>query len=154
MAFENRVVEFPNRYTLTDASGNASTVYLESSPGEVTQEGTLLNAENLNAEVESIAQNATGAYSDSYGNAHFNNLQCGRVVAPSKGNRGKSVSVKVTFPKAFSATPVVMVNPSTSRPDAVRASAKAPSATGFTLYLYRSTAVADSDTSVSWIAML
>ena len=76
------------------------------------------------------------------------------MVAPSKGNRGKNVSVKVTFPKAFSATPVVMVNPLTSRPDAVRASAKDPSATGFTLYLYRSTAVGDSNTSVDWIAML
>lgn len=154
MALEDRLVEYPNRYTMTDANGNTSTVFLDPDPGEVEQDGTLLNAKNLTTEIEEIAQNATGAYSDSYGNAHFNNLQRGRVVAPSKGNRGKNVSVKVTFPKAFSATPVVMVNPLTSRPDAVRASAKATSSTGFTLYLYRSTAVGDSNTSVDWIAML
>lgn len=154
MALEDRLVEYPNRYILTDADGNTYTVFLDPDPGNIDQEGTWVNAETVTAEVARIAQEATGAHADSYGNAIFNNLQRGRVVAPSKGNRGKNVSVKVTFPKAFSATPVVMVNPSTSRPDAVRASAKAPSRTGFTLYLYRSTAVGDSDTSVDWIAML
>lgn len=154
MPFEDRLVEYPNRYTMTDASGNTSTVYLDPDPGEVTQEGTMLNAENLNAEVESIAQNATGDYSDANGNAHFRNLQCGSVVAPSKGKRGKNVSIHVAFPEAFSATPVVMVTPVTTRPDAVRASARYASATGFTLYLYRSTAVGDSNTTVSWMALL
>lgn len=154
MAFEDRLVEFPNRYTMTDASGNTSTVFLEPDSGEVTQEGTLLNAENLNAEVAEIAQGATGVYADSNGDAHLNNLQCGRVVAPSKGNRGKTVTVKVTFPKAFSATPVVIVTPLTARPDAVRASAKSTSTTGCTIYLYRSTAVGDSNTTVTWMAML
>ena len=38
MAFTDRLVEYPNRYTMTDASGNTSTVYLEPAPGEVTQE--------------------------------------------------------------------------------------------------------------------
>lgn len=51
MPFEDRLVEYPNRYTMTDASGNTSTVYLDPDPGEVTQEGTMLNAETLNAEI-------------------------------------------------------------------------------------------------------
>ncbi len=55
MAFTDRLVEYPNRYTMTDASGNTSTVYLEPAPGEVTQGGTLLNAENLNSEVAALA---------------------------------------------------------------------------------------------------
>ena len=134
MAFTDRLVEYPNRYTMTDASGNTSTVYLEPAPGEVTQEGTLLNAENLNSEVAALAQEATGA--------------------ASKGNRGKTVTVQVAFPQAFSATPIVVVTPLTGRPDAVRASVVSLSATGCTVCLYRSTAVGDSNTSVAWIAML
>lgn len=154
MAFTDRLVEYPNRYTMTDASGSTSTVYLEPAPGEVTQEGTLLNAENLNSYVAALAQEATGAVSDSNGDAHLNNLQCGRVVAPSKGNRGKTVTVQVAFPQAFSATPIVVVTPLTGRPDAVRASVVSLSATGCTVCLYRSTAVGDSNTSVAWMAML
>ena len=154
MAFEDRLVEYPNRYTLTDESGNTSTVFLDPDPGEVTQEGTLLNAKNLNAEVESIAQTATGARADSYGNAHMNNLQCGRVTGPTKGNRGKSVSVKVTFPNAFSSTPVVAVTAMTTRPDIISASAQAISATGFNLVFFRSKSATDANTAAHWIAML
>lgn len=154
MPFEDRLVEYPNRYTMTDASGNTSTVYLDPDPGEVTQEGTMLNAENLNAEVESIAQSATGVTADSYGNARINNIQHGRATAPSKGSRGRCVSVKVTFPHAFSATPAVVALARTNRPDGVRIGVKGESPTGFTLYLYRSTALSDVNTTVSWIAML
>ena len=154
MSFEDRLVEYPNRYTMTDASGNTSTVYLDPDPGEVTQEGTMLNAENLNAEVESIAQSATGVTADSYGNARINNIQHGRATAPSKGSRGRCVSVKVTFPQAFSATPAVVALARTSRPDGVRVSVNGESPTGFTLHLYRSTALSDVNTSVWWIAML
>jgi len=154
MAFEDRLVEYPNRYTMTDSAGNTSTVYLDADPGEVTQEGTILNADNLNTEIETIAQGATGATSDANGDAHLNNLQCGSVTAPSKGNRGKTVTVTVAFPQAFSATPVVVASPKTGRPDAVRASVYGVSATGCTICLYRSTAVGDSNTKVVWIAML
>ena len=52
MALEDRVVEYPNRYTMTDANGNTSTVFLDPDPGEVEQEGTLLNAKNLTTEIE------------------------------------------------------------------------------------------------------
>lgn len=154
MAFLDRLVQYPNRYTMTDSSGNTSTIFLEPSPGEVTQEGTLLNAENLNQGIKDIAVEATGASADSAGNAQLNNLQCGSVVALSKGKGGKTVSVNVTFPKAFSATPIVMATPVTSRPDGVRASVKNASPTGCTIYLYRSTAVGNSNTTVAWIATL
>lgn len=154
MAFLDRLVQYPNRYTMTDSSGNTSTIFLEPSPGEVTQEGTILNAENLNQGIKDIAVEATGASADSAGNAQLNNLQCGSVVALSKGKGGKTVSVNVTFPKAFSATPIVMATPVTSRPDGVRASVKNVSPTGCTIYLYRSTAVGNSNTTVAWIATL
>lgn len=154
MALEDRLVEYPNRYTMTDANGNTSTVFLDPDPGEVEQEGTLLNAENLTAEIEEIAQTSTGAHADSYGNAKFNNIQCGRATGQTKGNRGKSVSVKVTFPKAFSATPVVSVTAMTTRPDIIFASAGDISPTGFNLYFFRSKSATDSNTGAHWIAML
>ena len=114
----------------------------------------MLNAENLNQGIKDIAVEATGATADSAGNAQLNNLQCGNVLALSKGKGGKTVSVSVTFPRAFSATPVVVAVPVTSRSDGVRASVKNASPTGCTIYLYRSTAVGNSNTTVAWIATL
>lgn len=154
MEFLDRLVQYPNRYTMTDSSGNTLTVFLDPAPGDVTQEGTMLNAENLNQGIKDIAVEATGATADSAGNAQLNNLQCGNVLALSKGKGGKTVSVSVTFPRAFSATPVVVAVPVTSRPDGVRASVKNASPTGCTIYLYRSTAVGNSNTTVAWIATL
>jgi hypothetical protein len=55
MAFVDRVVEHPNRWKLTAVSGETDTYDLTRAEGTVTEEGTLLNAENLNAEVENIA---------------------------------------------------------------------------------------------------
>lgn len=151
MAFEDRIVEHPNRYILTDADGNDSTVFLAPDPGEVTQEGTPLNAETLNEEIKMIAQEATGVESDSAGNAHFNNIQCGTAKLPTKANKGKVVSKEIAFQQAFSAAPVVVVCPDTSRPDATRATVGGVTATGFTIYAFRTTA---HDTGVRWIAML
>ena len=55
MEFLDRFVQYPNRYTMTDSSGNTSTVFLDPAPGDVTQEGTMLNAENLNQGIKDIA---------------------------------------------------------------------------------------------------
>lgn len=52
MAFVDRVVEYPSRFTLTDTSNNVTGPYtLTRDEGAVSEEGTLLNASNLNTEV-------------------------------------------------------------------------------------------------------
>ena len=48
--FKDRIVEFPNRYSLTDNGDGTKT--LTPFPGEVTEEGTPVNAANLNEIVE------------------------------------------------------------------------------------------------------
>lgn len=52
MAFVDRIVDYPNRFTLTDSNNNVTGPYtLTRDEGEVTTVGTLLNASNLNTEV-------------------------------------------------------------------------------------------------------
>lgn len=50
MAFTDRIVEYPGRYKLTDVGtgDELGTFDLERAEGEVTEPGTLLNANNLN----------------------------------------------------------------------------------------------------------
>lgn len=154
MAFTNRVVSEPNRYTLTDAEGNTKTVYLTPDPGDVVTEGTPLNAENLNKEIKALAQQATGAKADSAGNLKCNNIQRGTVSMPTKGASGKTVSVAVKFKKAFSAAPTVVATPYATRPDGVNANVGEITTTGFNMYCCRSTAAGNKDTKVKWIAVV
>ena len=66
MAFTDRIVEYPGRYKLTDVGtgDELGTFDLERAEGEVYTDGTLLNANNLNAQtqldsnVETIFTNA------------------------------------------------------------------------------------------------
>lgn len=55
MAFVDRIVEYPNRYILEDENGVQTGPYtLIRDEGEVTEAGTLLNAQNLNDEVDAL----------------------------------------------------------------------------------------------------
>ena len=65
MAFVDRVVEHPNRWLLTPVSGEENTYDLTRAEGNVTEEGTLLNAENLNREIDDIAHGNIEEYIDS-----------------------------------------------------------------------------------------
>lgn len=57
MAFTDRVVQYPNRYILEDEDGNQTGPYtLIRDEGEVTEAGTLLNAEGLTENVEEVAR--------------------------------------------------------------------------------------------------
>lgn len=52
MAFVDRVVEYPNRFTLTDTNNNVTGPYtLTRDEGTVYYDGTLLNAANMNDQV-------------------------------------------------------------------------------------------------------
>ena len=48
MAFADREVQYPGRVKLTPVSGTANVYDMERQEGEVYEEGTILNAENLN----------------------------------------------------------------------------------------------------------
>lgn len=49
MAFKDRVVQYPNRFLLTDGEGNITGPYtLTRDEGEIEEPGTLLNANTLN----------------------------------------------------------------------------------------------------------
>jgi hypothetical protein len=50
--WSDRIVQFPNRYTKTDETVNQVTLSL--SPGTITQNGTPVNAGNLNKIEEGI----------------------------------------------------------------------------------------------------
>ena len=69
MAFVDRIVDFPGRVVLTPVTGETDTYDMVRSEGLVTQEGTLLNAANLNQQTQldptvAAAYTAAGAASD------------------------------------------------------------------------------------------
>lgn len=52
MAFVDRIVEFPGRFDITEVdSGVTKTYDLVPNEGEVQQDGTLLNAANMNDQI-------------------------------------------------------------------------------------------------------
>lgn len=60
MALTDRIVEYPGRITLTAVSGEADTYDVARAEGTVTQEGTELNATNLNAAFGLVTADYTG----------------------------------------------------------------------------------------------
>ncbi len=154
MAFVDRVVEYPGRVTLTP-TGNPDEYDVARSEGTVTEEGTPLNATNLNTIIQDMIDNALAPYTsaldvDANNNVHFKNLQSGSVqmkVSVAK----TTVTATVTFPKAFTKLPKIVVTPLTAYPAACSVSVSNVSTTGFTVYFYRTTA---TDTYVYWIAFV
>lgn len=69
MAFIDRIVDHPGRVVLTPVTGETNTYDITRAEGIVTEEGTLLNASNLNKETQldptvAAAYTAAGAGSD------------------------------------------------------------------------------------------
>ena len=152
MAFVDRVVEHPGRVTLTP-TGNTNEYDMTRSEGTVTEEGTPLNATNLNTIIQEMIDNALAPYSsaldvDANGNVHFRNLQSGSVRMKMTAARA-TVTATVTFPRAFTTLPKIVVTPLTASPSACSVSVSNVSTTGFTVYFYRTT---KTDTTVYWHA--
>lgn len=151
MVFVDRVVEHPNRITLTNVSGD--TYDMTRAEGTVTEEGTALTADNLNSIIQEMIDNSlatlNGAITvDANNNVNYKNLQSGRVLV--KPAAAKVVtSVTVNFPTPFTKTPNVVVSANTSGANIVATSVGSITTTGFTLYFYRTTKV---NTSCHWIA--
>lgn len=156
MAFENRIVEYPDRVTLTDSSGTVTGPYtITRDEGTVTQEGTPLTADNLNAEIAeaaaSAAESATNALTiDAAQNVHVRNIQCG--TAALKMTKAKTtVKTHVTFAREFTSIPRVVASPVTSAPGKVSVSVSQITTTGFDMMMYRET---KQNTACMWIAMI
>jgi hypothetical protein len=73
MAFIDRVVEHPGRYTLTnsDTGEVLGTFDLTRAEGTITTEGTQLNAANLNSELQSVITEVNENVSDAVSYRHF-----------------------------------------------------------------------------------
>lgn len=151
MAFENRIVEFPNRVTLTDENGTVKGTYtITRNEGTVTQEGTPLTAENLNEEIAEVVNSAMSGISiDGSHNVHFRNLQRG-VASLKMTAKNQTVKTHVTFPQAFTLVPTVVCTPLSAAPGNVHISVKNVTTTGCDIYMFRST---KQNTSVNWIAI-
>lgn len=157
MAFENRIVEYPNRYTLTDSTTNTvlGTYDLTRAEGTVAAAGTPITAENLNSEITAAAETASASINnavsvDSSGNVHFKNLQSGSTAITVSAT--KSVTSKtVTFPTAFTKIPKINLTLISSSPQECAVGASNISTAGFTINLYRSTKV---NTGIQWMAFI
>jgi len=153
MAFVDRVVEHPNRWTLTnvDDATDVKTYDVVRDEGTVTNEGTPLNAENLNGEIDNVVENAmTPLTIDDNNNVRVRNVQCGiaQVVVPAANT---TYTKTVTFPQAFDSVPNVVATPLTGVPQKVDLGVLDRTTTGFSIALQRDNA---TNTSVCWIAMI
>lgn len=163
MSFVDRIVKYPGRYTLTNAETGEvlGTFDLARAEGEVTQEGTQLNAENLNAELEAVVtqvnEDITDAVDarlsaftiDSSKNVSVRNIQRGTAKVGAK--KSKVTTKHVNFPKEFTKVPSVVVTPITGAPNKVSFGIKSVTTKGFDISLYRSD---NTDTGFHWIAVL
>jgi hypothetical protein len=145
--FSDRLVEYPGRYLLTDSAGTSTQYTLTRDEGEVTDEGTELTADNLEAGIKAVV--SAGLTDGSISLSEL--IQCGAVVAKTKGNAKETVTVDVSFGTTFPTTPIVVATPYSSVPHTVDISVKGVTTTGCTIYVYRSTSGAN--TVVNWIAM-
>ena len=139
MAFTDRISEHPNRVVLTEVSGQANTydIDFESAQGTISQEGTSLNATEMNDAVNDLIASAfNGVNITSGGSIKARNIQGGVVsVTPTSANAVKSQSF--TFAQAFENTPIVILTPRTTVPNTITCGVSNVSTTGFTIYMTR-----------------
>lgn len=152
MAFENRIVEHPGRVVLTPVDGLENTFDADytAQEGEVTQEGTLLDADSMNSAVQDIVDSSIdGITLTTGGTLQVRNIQSGSVlITITATNQTKSVNI--TFTEPFENVPHVVATPTTGAPANCSVGVSNITTTGFTLYLYRTTKV---NTSVQWVAI-
>lgn len=138
--FTDRIVEHPGRVVMTPVSGETNTYDMTRAEGTVTEEGTPLNAANLNAEISAMIAAAVEPIA--------NSVQSGRIrITVPTANVARTVSV--TFPRPFDDVPNVAVTPITGGPQACYTAINNITTTGFSIVFYRTTA---TDTTVCWIA--
>lgn len=145
--FTDRVVEYPNRYRLTDSAGTTTQYTITRDEGDVTTAGTELTADNIESGIKSVIAAAL-----LNGEIKLSGIvEAGAVTAKTKGNLKETVSVTVTFPTAFSSTPVVLACAKSTVPHHVSVSVSSVTTTGCKVYVYRSTG--NANTRISWVAL-
>lgn len=156
MAFINRVVEHPGRVQLTDVStGEVLGVFdVTRVEGEVTEEGTPLNADNLNNEVttaisEALDSNLSAFSIDNNRNVNVRNIQRGTALVTAKKNQVAKKAV--TFPQVFTRVPSVVIVPVSAAPNQLSYSITNVTTRGFEICMYR---VNNTNTGFHWIAVL
>lgn len=151
MAFVDRLVEYPNRFLLDDTNGTQTGPYtLIRDEGTVTEEGTPLNAANLNSEIQGAVDDATQAIDvDNSMNVHVRNMQAG----VSSGIVAANTVTKrhITFETPFTTPPYVQATLVENSPASGQVSVYNVTTTGFDLYILRT---GRYTTRVYWFAVL
>lgn len=146
MSWEDRIVEFPNRVVLTPVPGEVNTYDMTYEEGEVEQEGTLLNAENMENETKELIEAAiTGDIAPA-------NIKAGRYYFKGKRAKNTTFNATIKFDKPFSKIPTVTATPQTTVPHNRQVGVSAVTTAGFTLYCHTVTALTDGIT-VHWQAI-
>lgn len=149
MAFVDRVVEYPNRVVLTPVAGETDTYDLTFSEGTITEAGTPLNAANLNGEIaDAIADGMQAFTIDANDNVSFRNFQSGRAKTQTTAAK-QTKTINVSFPQAFTQTPIVTVSTYSTNPTQVVCSVSSVTTTGFTIYVYATVA---RTCNIAWMA--
>lgn len=152
MGFIDRIVQYPGRVKLTPVAGQSNVYDMTRQEGTITQEGTKLNSEEMDECIEEIVKSMINDCFDSNGKFTLKKyVQAGKATVKTKDQANKTISLSVSFPKAFSTTPIVVVSPISSTPNNVRVSIQNISTTGFTVYAYRTNS--QYDTNIRWIAV-
>ena len=145
--FSDRVVEYPNRYTLTDSAGTATQYTIARDEGDVIADGTALTADNLETGIKAVVAAAL-----LNGEITLDGIiKAGTVTAKTKGNLKETVATNVSFGTSFNSTPVVLACAKSTVPHQVDVSVSNVTKTGCTLYIYRSSG--NANTSISWVAL-
>ncbi len=150
MGFVDRSSQFPNRVTLAPVDGQANTYDMTPAEGEVYQEGTPLDAENLTTEVQNaVADALNGVTVDAAGNLIAPNIQAGKGSCPIK-KANTNYSVTVQFPVPFTIAPYVVVTPTADAPNSTEWCISSVTQTGFT---YRARRTGAWPSAFHWIAI-
>jgi len=146
MSWEDRIVEFPNRVVLTPVAGMTNTYDMTYAEGEVEQEGTLINAANMEAETNALIEAAiTGDIAPA-------NIKAGMYNFKGRRTAGSNYSAQITFDQPFSKVPKVVATVHTAVPNNRKTGVTAITTSGFTLNVHTTTTVTDG-IQVDWIAI-
>ncbi|MCI7327113.1 MAG: hypothetical protein SOR91_10010 [Hornefia butyriciproducens] len=142
MAFTNREVEHPGRYKLTNASTGAElgTFDLTREEGAVITEGTPLNADNLNNEIQTqaaVIAEVKASAAEAAAVAQIPAIRRGTTSLTV--DKKKTGTVTIKYGTTFPGNPHVVLTPLTGSPSVIRGTVKTRTTTSFTAAIYNGT---------------
>lgn len=139
MAFTNREVEHPGRYKLTNASTGAElgTFDLTREEGTVITEGTPLNADNLNNEIQTQADVIAQRRADAAAAGVISQIPTiKRGTAAITVGKKKTGTLTIKYGTTFPGNPHVVLTPLTGSASIIHATVKSRNTTSFTAAVY------------------